>query len=459
MTSQDWKAVLQKANVSPGHQKEEISEDEFLSFEDLVSIKRNALQRILDRTLIEIDELIRVKRWEDALAISYPVDERAPDLVACGLDTELRAKAAFVLGQVNRFDEAIEELTICVKREPENFFFHNSLAYTAYNSLYAAANREVFLRGNHRAERIALAHSHFEKARELRPEGVTNFYRQAMLFKQIEGKPGKAIPLFEEAVRNWDRADEEQKKARIHERKNFIKALYQLAGALLETGHPGKALKMVKRCLSEDRKTEYLSLLYKYFALGKVLFHLNSFPEAKEALDFAAGREKDKPIDFVYELLARTCLAMEDPNEAMKYINTVPEKARRPYYRWTEADVLCALKDFTGARKVLLRSLERDNRSRHKALIRLAKIEYLSGNFQKSRKYATLADSFFRDKWGGFFDDGIFWQALNAYRLGERERAGRLAALLKDHNPHYPKLCLLLDRLSQKGAEKEDRAT
>ncbi|MBW2103914.1 MAG: tetratricopeptide repeat protein, partial [Deltaproteobacteria bacterium] len=289
---------------------------------------------------------------------------------------------------------------------------------------------------------------HFRKAQELRPRGVTNFYREGMLFKQIERKTEKSIPLFERAAGNWENMEESEKKERMRERKNYVKSLYQLASALLETNRPTRALGVLEKCIEEDEDTNYISPLYKYFGLGKIHFQLNSYKKAKDALEFAASCEAERPIDFVYELLARTHLAMGDEQGAAAAVNRVPEKSRRPYYRWTEADVLCALKDFRGARIVLLRSIERDKRSAHKALIRLARIEYLSGDFRKTGKYAKAAQKFFQDTWGGLLDEASFWEALSAYHLGEHEHAVKIATELKGRNPRYPKLDRLLASLA-----------
>jgi tetratricopeptide (TPR) repeat protein len=284
-------------------------------------------------------------------------------------------------------------------------------------------------------------------AQHLRPDGITNFYREGMLFKQIEAKPGKSLPLFKQAVSNWDNLDEDQKEVRHQERKNFIKSLYQLGSVLLDEGKPGDSLQTIKRCLAEDERSNYVSLLYKYFALGKIFFHLNCFAEARDALLFAMQCKTGQPPDFVCELLSRTYLGLGNTRRALEIINKISEKSRRPYVRWTEADVLCQLKDFGGAKRALMRSLERDNRSRHKALVRLAKIEYLLQDFRNSMKYAVEAAEFFSKKWGNFFDDGLFWQSISAYRLGDREKARQLALDLQTHNPRYPKLDLLLERL------------
>lgn len=424
-----------------------IKEDEFLSVEDLVSVKRDSAIKNLKRGLAEIGELTTEKKWEEILEIFYPVNEKMPELSEHGLDTEFRAKIAFALGQLNRFDEAIQELTICTSNNPACFHFHSSLAYTAYNSLYAAKNREIFLSGTSRRQRINLAHTHFKKAQSLRPDGVTNFYRQGMLFKQIENKNDKALPLFQKAVSNWRQLGVKGQEERQQERKNYIKSLYQLSSCMLSRGKTEKALEHIKCCLSEDEKSNYCSLVYKYFAFGKVLFHMNAFIEAKDALLFALQCSTDQSVDFLHELLGRTYLAMGNPGRAMEIIKKVPEKQRRPYYRWTEADILCALRDYNKAKGVLISSKERDNRSKHKTLIRLSKIEYLLGNFQKSMGYAGEAVSFFNEKWGGILHEGLFWQSLAAYRTGELDRARDLANTLKAQKNNYPGLNRLMVKL------------
>jgi len=427
--------------------RERSVQDEFFSLDDLVPVIRNAVERTVKRLLTEVEELVRETRWEDVIALFYPIEEKQPELAANGLDIRLRARLAFALGQLKRFDEAIRELSLCVEKEPDVFLHHSSLAFTAYNSLFAAANREIFLRGRARAERIDLAHRHFQKSQELRPDGVTNFYRQGMLFRKIERKTDSALPLFQRAVSNWDRLDETEKEARHQERKNFVKALFQSASCLIEMDVPEKALSAIKRCLAEDEKSHHLSLIFKYFALGKAYFHLNRFPEAKDALLFALQSAAGEKDDFVCELLARTYLALRNPDKALEIICRVPEQRRRPYVRWTEADILCALKRLDQARAVLVKAQERDSRSRHKTLIRLAKIIYSTGDFVEAAKCAAAACRFFQDNWGNPFFEGLFWQAVCAYRLGHRDKAKELTLELKAHSPHYPKLDLLIEKL------------
>jgi tetratricopeptide (TPR) repeat protein len=163
-----------KANAGTGATGN-IQEGEFLSADGLVTVKREAAERCLRLTIGEIELLSRENKWQDVLAAFFPVAEKLPELVDSGMDGRVREKLAFALGQLGRFDEAIAELEVCVRLQPDNFHAHSSLAYTAYNSLYAAKNREVLLSGHVRAERVKIAHRHFQAAQALRPEGVTCF--------------------------------------------------------------------------------------------------------------------------------------------------------------------------------------------------------------------------------------------------------------------------------------------
>lgn len=428
-----------------------IAEDEFLNLDALISFKQEAAQKRLRHALSELNELIREKKWEDAAALFHPVEEKLPELVERNMDVPVIEKNGFILSQLKRFDEAIKVLMNGIGKDPENFLLHNSLAYTAYNSLYAAKNREILISGKNREDRIRLAHEHFQKACQLKPDGVTNFYREGMLYKQIEAKEAQAFPCFRKAIGNWDALEPKEQETRHQERKNFVKALFQLSSLLLGKGQLREALETIRRCLAEDEKSCHVSLLYKYFALGKVNFHMGRFADAKNALLFAIQCETGPPKDFVCELLARTYLALDNTGRAMEIIKKVPEKKRRPYYRWTEADVWCACGDLKKAKDVLKACQERDNRSKHKTLIRLAKIEYLRQNYALAFGHAESAGRFFTQKWGNIHAESLFWQAAAAYRLGQKEKALALALKLKETNPEFHKLRLLMEKLKANG--------
>ena len=418
--------------------------DPFFSFDDMIAPPESGAEQVKRRVLGDLGELMGENRWEDMVALYYPVDEKVPDLTSAGLDLPVREKLAFALGHIKRFDDAIKELLICVDREPDNFFVRASLAYTAYNSLYAAKNREIFLAGDARAKRIKLAHQNFRKAQELRPDTVTNFYRQAMLTSQIENKPDKALPLFKQACVNWEGLGEEERSRRHQEKKNYIKSLYRLGSLLLKSGNGRGALERVNLCLALDEKSNYVTLAFKYFALGKVHYHLGDYEAARNALLFANQSSGSNPKDFVAELLARTYLALGSSDKALKTIEQIPQRFRRPYVHWTEADILCAMKSFDRAMEVLKKSAEKDGRSRHKSLMRMARISYLVKDYEGTLEHAGGAVGFFQEKWGNVFSEGVFWQALAAYRLGRYRQAEAFALELKANCRFYPKLDRLM---------------
>lgn len=433
------------AELKPKEQQVPVETDEFLTVDDLVPVDSDAARRELSKVLGEIGALTSENKWDEIVSLFYPVEEKSPELVEHGLESDVRAGVAFALGRLKRHDEAIRELTICTSAYPDNFLYHSSMAYTAYDSLMAASGNEGFLSGKARSDRIALAHAHFQKAQLLRPEGVTNFYREGVLLKKIEAKPKDSIPLFSRAITNWDALGDASRKARHQERKNFIKSLYQGAGALLSAGRAESALAFLRRCLTEDEKTDYVELQFKYFALGKILFHLNRFSEAKDALLFTI--QCGGARDFACELLARVYLSLKNTDRAREAVEKVPERNRRPYFRWTEADVLSAAGDYNGAKKVLVQCAERDKRARHKSLLKLARIDYVLGNHEKAFTWAKEADLFTKERWGSRSAEALFVQAASLIKLNRAEEALSLALELKKIDPSFPKLDLLLKKL------------
>ncbi|MBF0211921.1 MAG: hypothetical protein HQK68_13670, partial [Desulfamplus sp.] len=384
-------------------------------------------------------------QWDNIISLYYPVDQKCPELAASGVDLPIREKVAFALGQLQRFDDAISELEICIAREPDNFHTRSSLAYIAYNSLFALKNREIMLTPKLKAQRVALAHTNFSKAQKLKPDNVTCFYREAMLFSQIENKPEPAIPLFSKACLNWENLTDDERLERHQEKKNYIKSLYRLGNLILEKGDTKGALARLTKCIEEDNKRNHIEPNFKYFALAKVYFKVEDYQKAKDALVFAmsCGNSK-KPDYFVVELLGRTLLALNEPQKALEALRVIPENMRFPYFRWTEADVLCSLNRFKEAEQALVAALERDKLSKHKTLIRLAKLFYLQRDFEQAEKAAAASVQFFSNNWSKAYNEGLFWQALSAFKMGNANRAENIAMELKRCYPNYPKLGMLL---------------
>jgi tetratricopeptide (TPR) repeat protein len=402
--------------------------------------------------LAEIALLRAEKKWEEIVDMFYPLEVKEPDIVDMGIDILIRKELAFALGQLKRFDLAIQEFENCLKVDPDNFHCHAGLGFTLYNSLFAAKNKKILLPYKVKKEHIRKAHEHFKRAQELQPERVTNFYREGMLFKNIQDKPDKALPLFGKAVSNWEKYDEEKKKIRHQEYKNYVKSLYNLATCQLKLGQKTKALKNIQKCIHEDEGKEYVKPEHKYFALGKIQFQLKNFQEAKDALKFAATFISPAEGDYVLELLARVMLRQGEKNRALDSIQKIPEKRRRPFVRWTEADILVSLGNMEKAKSILLRSADKDRRSRHKSFIRLSKIAFLENDYKQTVLYADKGNQFHIETYSTPDADSLFWMAAGYLRLNDLTKAREKIEELSSFKPGYvllPKLKAALDKKSE----------
>lgn len=422
-----------------------VHEDEFLKKGDLVAAQHEMVDRKAQNVLAQARELFRTASWNDMTALFYPLESKAPEVSGSPWEASVRGNLAFALTQLEQFDEAIVELSWCVNKEPDNFRFHSSLGYATYGSLYAAKNRKIFLHGSMKKERIALAAKHMEISRTLKPEGIANVYRYGMLMAEIEGKKDKALPHFLEAVGIWESKSSEQMEEMKHDRKYYVKALYHAAGCLYDQGNLSKALNLAERYLGEDKDSGYVAPVFKHFLKGKILFAMLQHKEADAELDRSFSMRGDDPAEYVLELKARNLLAAGDAANALAVVRRIPGNKKKPYCRWTEGDILCALERYDEARKVLIENMERDKRSRHKSLIRLVKIEYLHQRYPESAKRAAEARQFFLEAWGKPYADGLYWGALACFRAGDRQNAVSLFKELESHYTWYHGI----DRLRQ----------
>lgn len=391
-----------------------------------------------ERVVGEIRELQRNRQWQEIIDLFYPVGEKEPDLVEFGLDARIRREVAFALGQSGKIDQAIEELEHCLTMEPESFQVHSALAFNYYRSLMAAANKEIFLLPAARKERLVKVHVHLQKAQLLMPERVTNFYREGKVYKDLERNPEGAMPCFAKAVANWKGYSPEIRDVRSQERKNFIKALYNLASCELKEGKNRIALEHIEECIREDEKSGYVKSEHKYFALGKTLFALNHLDRARQALECAASFIGPVEGNYIRELQGRVFLGLGEKDKAYTTVESIPQKARRPFVCWTLADCLIALDRLSEARKILVQSAQRDRRSRHKSLIKLARISYLEHDFSKVVQYGMQANQFHLETFTTICADGLFWVVGGYLAQGDIASAGNIVRDIKAHRPGYP---------------------
>ncbi len=419
-----------------------------LDFLDTLAEDQSQVERVqarLDSCLAEISMARTDNNWQRIIDLFYPLEEKEPELTTLGLETPVRAELAFALSHAGKTDQSIAQYQKCVKAQPDNFFYASGLAYVLYDMVYSTKNRERILPPQQKARHIEQAHKYFSRAQEIRPEGVTNYYRQGMLYKNIQNMDLKAAPLFRKAIENWEAYDALIREKRHQEYKNYVKSLYNLASCLLKQKRAGEALKCLEKCIRLDEDKNHVKPEHKYFALGKVHFELGRFDEARKDLEFAATCTDPRNGDYIYELWARVWLGKEKPMEALQVLSKIPEKFRRQFVRWTEGDCYAALQDYQKARQTWIKSLERDRRSRHRALIRLARLEFKMNNFEQCLKYAEDSTKFHLDTYGSPDPDGLFWSAAACIRLNDRDKALDRINDLKAFRPDYPMLGRLVE--------------
>lgn len=404
----------------------------------------------LKSKISELGLLKAETRWQEIIELFHPLEEKEPELVRFGLELDLRSEIAFCLSQIKRFDDAIRQYDLCLAQAPESFRLHSALGFTFYSCMLAAKNREILLPPQDKKARIQKAHDHFSKAEALKPDGVTTFYRHGMLCKGIEDDYDRAVTLLQKAVENWRKYSLETKKERHQEHKNYVKALYALASCSLKMDHPSRALTLIETCIEEDKGKDFVKPHHKGFAMGKVLFHLGRNIEAVRILDEAASLAGEDDNDFILELAARASLALRDPKRALAAIERIPPNRRRHYVRWTEADVLFTLGRKDQARAVLRKSADKDRRSKHRSLIRLAKMAFLERNYTEAASCAEESVRFHRETYGTPDADGLFWQAASCLRLGDIGMADTLTDELAAFRPGFPHIQRLRKEIEQR---------
>ncbi len=409
---------------------------------ETVSFDEKSILGQLKRVMAEVLELKRQARWEDIVALCHPIEEKYPVLLKVGLDSDLRRELAFAMTHLNMHQQALDQVKAAMLDDCNDYQLNYAYAYIAYDALYRHKNREIQLSPKERAEYMGIAHAYFRRCQFLAPERVIPYYREAMLYKDIEDKQKKAVPLFQKAIGNWRKYSREEREKHHHERPKYVKALYHLASCHVRLERPKSALGLMEDLMKEDEGLDYVHPHFKHFAMAKVLYRLNKYQEAISHLRVAAKEHLDKARhqapDYVTELMAACFLGLGRPDDAIRAISQIPDKARRPYVRWREAEALMAKGSPDEALNALSACLEKDRRSRHKTLLKMAKIYFELKQYQGVIECAKKAAQFFKVTYQNPLQEATYLEALSRYMLGETEKAKELVVSLKREGFKYP---------------------
>ncbi len=407
---------------------------------------KNRIKNIIN----EISELKRQRRWSDILDLFHPLEEKEPLLVNYKLDFFIRQEIAFSLCQVGKFDDAIKEYEKCLILEESSFKIYAALLYTIYNRLLAIKTNKLTILPNEKKELIKKAERYFVKAIAIKPDSITIHYRYASLLKNFTENLESAAEHFKIAVSNWEGLQDDQKKKRHQEFKNYIKSLYGLACCKLELGQPKEAHYYITNCITHDSESGFILPQNKGFTLAKVLVALNDFRAASGVLLEAKNHIKNKgSIDYLLELLARIYLRLGLFEEALRTIEEIPVQKRRPYVVWTEAEILYSMGKCDKAKSILKKCAEHDRRAAHKALIKLARISFLERDYRQAMHYVNSANDFHMNTYGTPCFDALFWKVAILLRTNQVDKAKEEYSELKRLSPFNSKLRLLKYEISK----------
>ncbi len=227
--------------------------------------------------------------------------------------------------------------------------------------------------------------------------------------------------------------------------------MYHLASCFLKCQQPASSKILLEKLIKEDQNRDHMSPLYKHFAYAKTLHALGENKDALDHLETAAARaSRTDNIDYVHELAGRCALILQKIERAWKAISRIPEKRKRPYVRWTESDILVARGRYSQAVQILEKSAERDRRSRHKSLIRVARICISVAEYEKGMDAARRADMFCSNTYGNGSREAQFWLAAALYRLERYDDAENIVSDLIRRSFHYPNLRKLAELIRER---------
>ncbi len=388
-----------------------------------IAEKHNKPPVSCEQVLAQLAELKSKNAWTHIAASFHPLEERLGHLCNNQREHEVRAEIAFALSQLHRFAEAIEVLERCIAQQPDEYLYHAAMAFNYYNALMAEKSRELRL-GDIRREYFFKAEQYFQKAEQLYPESVVDFYRHGMLYHHLSTTSDrKAVPLFQKAVANWEALDDGKRRTRHKDHKNYVKSLYHLAKSLIRLHDGSRALAVIKKCIAEDESTHYEDPVHKFYVAGKACMETGEYREAIKYLRVAAHQKSKRPKDYIYETLARCFVYCDEHETARQWIEKIPLKYMKPYQLRVYGWILAKLGYAAEAEKQLSAGLKKDRQGGHKTLYTWGRVYYEQKRYGRAHDLFMKANEKRRKHFASDYPDALYYAALCCEHAGDLQGA------------------------------------
>jgi tetratricopeptide (TPR) repeat protein len=317
-------------------------------------------------------------------------------------------EVAFAMGQLHRTDEAGSLLEQAYAMVP-NHRRASSLAYIYYDAMLLArapaAQRKQASAANDTPRDFNRDREAFLKwlgvALEHRPDSIKDLYRLGNFEAQIENRRDKpALRCFLRVVEIYRAMPPLERQRQHHLKKPYIKSLYAGARSAYRLARYPDARTLIFDCIREDKDTDYMAPLHKYFLAGRVLREQGQFEHAERAFRLALDGKGPPRRNFVLAAIAELLHGAGRLQDAIAWIEQhIPTHRRQPYEWRLLGDARRDLGDATGAMAAYESALQRDRGGRHLTLVRIADLHRAAGRMGPAKHHYTQALEFRRRKY------------------------------------------------------------
>jgi tetratricopeptide (TPR) repeat protein len=364
------------------------------------------------------NEVLALKKrnaWEEIAARAAHVPE--------GFDAgwaPVADEIAFAFGQLHRTDEGVRLLERAFSLEPTHRRA-SGLAYLYYDALLGARRPK---KGTPQRDREADRKA-FERwvaeALKMRPGSVKDLYRLGEYEAQIQSRrDAAALRAFQAAVRAFQELPPEQRSARHHWFKPYVRSLYCGARSAFRLGRFREAQRLVFACIREDKETDHLEPVHKLYLAARTCMELGQHDHAERGFRLALDAPGMPRRDWLYSALAELCRRTGRLDEAAGWIERHVPVQRRDASQWRLlGDIRRAAQNAEGALAAYKSALGRDRGGRHLTLVRIGEIHREAGRLREARRAFEEAAEFRRRRY--LTEDHAALQGLAAVLEAEKD--------------------------------------
>ncbi|GAB4380754.1 MAG: hypothetical protein Kow0042_31020 [Calditrichia bacterium] len=323
-----------------------------------------------DQILLKLNQFRRENNWLAIVNLLAPLCREGTE---GWHDPDLLSEYGFALSQVNRLVQAEQVYQRWADLQPRSARARYCLGYVFY------------LRQDWEN-----AIERFQTALELWPEYFVCLYRLAYAYYQWN-KPQRSIEPLQRALSLYESHTDEDWQRR--NAKNYVKSMFLLGKAFLITSQPEEALICFQNVLRLDERN-YIKPEFKLYEIGKTLGELQQYAKAIATLKRALNPRFPQP--YILDRLGRVYHKAGKYSEALQTYNQAVNIRQLPFILFNRAETLLALGQTAEAIADLHAALKRDNKGKHKILLRLAQISQDQNRLEEAAHYCRQA---MRWKW------------------------------------------------------------